>query len=466
MLFNSVQFGVFFAMVLVAFVASPRRYRTSVLLGASLSFYALWVPAYLVLLLGTLSVNFLLTKRMSRSPHPRRYLVASVAITLSLLAVFKYAAFGVELATPFVRRALDTSQRIPELVLPLGISFYSFEIVSLSVDVYRGRRPCPSFARYLLFVTFFPHLIAGPIMRGGELLPQLDAGGERTPERTRRGLWLFFTGLAKKTVFADFLLSPFANDIFSAPGSANAPSHLVAAYSFAFQIYFDFSGYTDMARGLSCLLGFELPMNFEEPYLSRSPSEFWRRWHMTLSRWLRDYLYVPLGGNRRGPARTTLNLMLTMLLGGLWHGAGLNFVVWGGLHGVLLVVARFRRRPGDADRALTWSDAPRIFALFNVVCLIWVPFRCETWADAVAFARGLVSSGYSHGWPLLPTAIVGLCFVLHVVERRLRERLPVFHAKLATAAWGPLLEGGLFGAVVMLSVLSSGAGAEFIYYQF
>ncbi|HEX4474567.1 MAG TPA: MBOAT family protein, partial [Polyangiaceae bacterium] len=207
MLFNSVQFGVFFAMVLVGFVASPRRYRTSVLLGASLSFYALWVPAYLVLLLGTLSVNFLLTKRMSRSPHPRRYLVASVAITLSLLAVFKYAAFGVELATPFVRRALDTSPRIPELVLPLGISFYSFEIVSLSVDVYRGRRPCPSFARYLLFVTFFPHLIAGPIMRGGELLPQLDAGGERTPERTRRGLWLFFTGLAKKTVFADFLLS-------------------------------------------------------------------------------------------------------------------------------------------------------------------------------------------------------------------------------------------------------------------
>ena len=466
MLFNSVQFGVFFAMVFVAFVAAPPRYRTSVLLAASLSFYALWVPTFLVLLLGTLSANFVLTKRMSRSAHPRRYLVASVGLTLSLLAVFKYAAFGVELAAPLVHRALGKSPRIPELVLPLGISFYSFEIVSLSVDVYRGRRPCPTFGRYLLFVTFFPHLIAGPILRGGELLPQLDAGGARTPERTRRGLWLFFAGLAKKTVFADFLLSPFANDIFSTPGSTNGPSHLVAAYSFAFQIYFDFSGYTDMARGLSCLLGFELPMNFEEPYLSRSPSEFWRRWHMTLSRWLRDYLYVPLGGNRRGSTRTTLNLLITMLLGGLWHGAGLNFVVWGGLHGLLLVVARFRAKNRNDDRAVTWSDAPRIFALFNVVCLIWVPFRCETWGDSVAFGRGLVSSGYLQGWPLLPTAIVGLCFVLHVAERRLRERLPEIHATLATAAWGPALEGWLLGAVVMLSVLSSGAGAEFIYYQF
>ena len=416
--FNSFQFGLFFAAVFVAFVAVPTRLRVSVLLAASLAFYALWVPSYLFLLLGTLGVNFLLTKRMRASPHPRRYLVLSIGLTLSLLAVFKYAAFGLELVTPILR-GIGARPRIPDVVLPLGISFYSFEIISLAVDVYSGKRPCPSFGRYLLFVTFFPHLIAGPIMRGGELLPQLEFGGERTGERTRRGLWLFMVGLAKKTILSDFLLLPFVNEIFDVPGAASGPVHLIAAYCFAFQIYFDFSGYSDMASGLACILGFELPMNFEEPYLSRSPSEFWRRWHMTLSRWLRDYLYIPLGGNRRGATRTLINLFITMLLGGLWHGAGLNFIIWGGLHGVLLALGRLLQRSSrpDEDRPLTWSDIPSIVLLFHAVCFIWVPFRAANWADAALFYRGLLSGGYSHGWPILPTLAVGLCGTLHVVER-------------------------------------------------
>jgi D-alanyl-lipoteichoic acid acyltransferase DltB (MBOAT superfamily) len=303
-------------------------------------------------------------------------------------------------------------------------------------------------------------------MRGSELLPQLEAGGERTRARTRRGLWLFAVGLMKKTVLSDFLLLPYVTEVFDAPGGASAAAHLVAAYSFAFQIYFDFSGYTDMARGLSCVLGFELPMNFEEPYLSRDPSEFWARWHMTLSRWLRDYLYIPLGGNRHGLARTLVALLVTMLLGGLWHGAGVNFVVWGALHGVLLVVYRLARSRVQRDAPLRWRDAPRIALLFNLVCLAWVPFRAATWSDAATFYAAIMGRNQLHGWPPLPTAVVVLCMALHVVERALRTRLPQIHEQIARAAWGPVLEGGLLGVVLVGSLLASGAGVEFIYFQF
>jgi alginate O-acetyltransferase complex protein AlgI len=466
MLFNSPQFAIFFAVVFAAFVVSPKPHRLRVLLAASLLFYALFRPSYLALLLAILTVNYFLAWRMTKSAHPRRYLLASIVVTLSTLGVFKYAAFALALGSP-VLRAFGPLPRLPELVLPLGISFYSFECISLSVDLYRGRLECPSFARYALFVTFFPHLIAGPIMRGNELLPQFELGGERTRERTRRGLWLFAVGLAKKVILSDFLLLPFVSEVFGVPGSMNGPCHLVAAYSFAFQIYFDFSGYTDMARGIASVLGFELPMNFEEPYLSRDPSEFWRRWHMTLSRWLRDYLYVPLGGNRRGPARAHVNVMLTMLLGGLWHGAGLNFVLWGGLHGLLLSAHRLFRGNRKADTGrFGWSDLPKVILLFQAVCWAWVPFRASTWANTLAFWRGILGRGYLGGWPVVPLVIVCSCAALHVAERYFRTRLPAIHRKVDGAAWGPALEGGLLGAVVSASVLASGAGVEFIYFQF
>lgn len=207
---------------------------------------------------------------------------------------------------------------IPDVFLPLGISFYSFQIIALAVDSYRDARSAPrSLSLYALFITFFPQLIAGPILRGPQLLPQLLEGARFSSQRRNRGLVLCAVGLIKKMVFADFLLGPFVNSIFAEPGIANAAFHWAAMYAFSFQIYFDFSGYSDMARGLALLMGFELPLNFEEPFLSRNPSELWRRWHITLSQWLRDYLYLPLGGNRSGAARTYLNLMLTMLLGGL-----------------------------------------------------------------------------------------------------------------------------------------------------
>jgi alginate O-acetyltransferase complex protein AlgI len=466
-LFNSPEFAIFFAVVLAALAAAPERHRMRVLLAASLVFYLLWVPRYLVLLLAMVGVNHAIVRRMVRSAHPGRYLAASIVLTLSVLGTFKYGGLVVDIGGPILRRVLGREPRAPELVLPLGISFYTFELISLSVDIYRRRLPCPSLGRYALFTTFFPHLIAGPIIRGEELLPQLDLGGERTRVRTRRGLWLIAVGLAKKAILSDFLLRPFVDEVFGIAGAGNGPAHLVAAYSFAFQIYFDFSGYSDMARGISCLLGFELPMNFEEPYLSRNPSEFWRRWHMTLSRWLKDYLYIPLGGSHRGEVRTHANVIVTMLLGGLWHGAGLNFVIWGGLHGVLLSLHRFFRgnRRMVRDR-LRWSDVPSILLLFNVVCFIWVPFRMTTWNDTLQFWRGILHPGYAHNWPPLPLAIVALCAALQLGERVIRLRLPAIQRAASDAAWGPVLEGSLLGLILTASVLSSGAGVEFIYFQF
>jgi D-alanyl-lipoteichoic acid acyltransferase DltB (MBOAT superfamily) len=468
MLFNTAQFAIFFTAVLLVYRCLPRRGRNAWLLGCSLLFYFLWIPSYLLLLLVEIGVNFALLRAMLRSSRPRVFLVASIVFTLGLLAFFKYAAFLLESAVPLSEGLLGHAPPLPEVLLPLGISFYSFQILALQIDSFRGTiEPPRSLARYALFVAFFPQLIAGPILRGHEFLPQLERGGHLESERTRRGLWLIAAGLAKKAILGDYLLAPFVNEVYGNPGVASAPVQLLATYGFAFQIYFDFSGYTDMARGMACLLGFELPFNFREPYLSRNPAEFWRRWHTTLSRWLRDYLYIPLGGNRRGPSRIYANLLLTMLLGGLWHGAGWNFVIWGGLHGLLLSLhRRFRRRPTDAERSFAPGDVLRVFTLFHAVCLLWVFFRAETFGDALLILERLLTGSYGVAWPVLPTAVVAFCFGLHVAERGLRPRLPRIREWLGQGAFGGAIEGLALGAIAALAIAASGVGAEFIYFQF
>ncbi|MDP3937110.1 MAG: MBOAT family O-acyltransferase [Deltaproteobacteria bacterium] len=467
MLFNSYPFLIFFLAVLVTYRAIPARHRVSLVLGASLLFYFLWIPQYLLLLLVDIGVNYALLRAMVRSSRPRRYLAAVLVFNLGLLGWFKYAAFIVSSIAAawgiFEPVALPT----PKILLPLGISFYTFMIIALAVDTYRGDiEPVKSLRDYAVFMCFFPHLIAGPILRGSEFLPQLRKVTGASPEQVRRGAWLIASGLVKKVLLADLLLAPFVNVVFGAPGFASAPEHLVAVYSFAFQIYFDFSGYTDIARGAALLLGFELPLNFEEPYLARDPAEFWRRWHMTLSRWLRDYLYVPLGGNRKGRARTLVNLMLTMLLGGLWHGAAWNFVIWGGFHGLLLVAHRLlaagRRR---AERPLRWSDALRIVLLFHAVCLLWIFFRANTFADASAVLHRLFTGTYTQTWPVLQIGIVALCAALHVLERPARVHLAVVRERLS-GPWGAVIEGAAIGAVAGLVYLFGGVGGEFIYFQF
>ena len=468
MLFNSPQFALFLLAAVCLYRALPTRLRNPFLLGASLLFYTLWLPAYLVLLLADIAVNYALLRGMVRSSRPKLYLVASIVFTLGLLGTFKYAALLVTTTLPILEGLFDFTGPIPDLFLPLGISFYSFQILGFSIDSYRGEtRTLPPLSRYALFISFFPQLVAGPILRGTQFLPQLARGGEITPERTRRGLWLLGVGLAKKVILADYLLAGFVDLVFDARGVESPVFYWVALYSFAFQIYYDFSGYTDMARGIALLLGFELPFNFQEPYLSRSPSEFWRRWHITLSRWLADYLYIPLGGNRRGSVRTLANLMLTMLLGGLWHGASWNFVIWGGIHGLILVLHRaLGRRPVDLDAPLGLRDVPRILVVFHAVCLAWVFFRAEDFDSALAFIRHLFVGENAFGLPWIQIGVVVLCALLHLAERSLRTRLPAIRAQLAGKTWGDAVQGALLGALVALALAVSGVGGDFIYFQF
>jgi alginate O-acetyltransferase complex protein AlgI len=400
------------------------------------------------------------------SERKRAWLVAACVWNISLLSVFKYAAMFVASVLPVLETA-EISASIPDVLLPLGISFYTLQILGMTIDTYRGRAVAvESLREYALFVSFFPQLIAGPILRS-TFIVQLRAG---TPGAwDRRGLWLIASGLLKKVVFADFLLAPFVNPVFAVPEAATASMVLMAIYSFTFQIYFDFSGYTDIARGLARLLGFELPLNFREPFLSRNPAEFWRRWHISLSQWLRDYLYIPLGGNRGKALATYFNLMLTMLISGLWHGSAWTFVVWGGLHGLLLVTHRlFANRAGaETDReSLSWRDSLSILVFFHFVAILFVLFRADGLENAVAVLGRLFLGSWADAWPTLQTAIVVLCGLLHVIERAIRLHLDRWLVKFSSRS-GRFAEGAIAGALVVVSILLGGAaGGQFIYFQF
>jgi alginate O-acetyltransferase complex protein AlgI len=467
MLFNSLPFAVFFALLYLLLRLAPRRMEARLLLGASLLFYTMWHPAYLVLLGVEAGVNYLFLRRIVLRGRSRALLAGSIVFTLGLLGWFKYSALTIRTLAPILEAGFGFGIEIPNFILPLGISFYSFQIIAMNIDAYRGQvDELPSFPRYLLFISFFPQLIAGPIVRAGELLPQIERGSRRTPDRSRRGIWLLSSGAFKKIVMGDFLLAGFVDEVFGSPGVGAAGAHLIGMYAFAFQIYFDFSGYTDMARGLALLMGFELPRNFKEPYLSRDPSEFWRCWHITLSTWLRDYLYIPLGGNRAGATRVHGNLLVTMLLGGLWHGAAWKFMIWGGLHGLLLVI---HRRFGSRERghaALAWRDVPRILVLFHLVCLIWLFFRAESTGDAFIYLSHLFTGDYSSGLPLVETAIVFLSMGFHVLERLVLTRRHELQELLAKNGWGSLVEGAALGTIATLCLAAMGSGGEFIYFQF
>jgi len=468
MLFNSIPFLILFAIVFIAHRSVSTEHRRSVLLIASLVFYSMWIPVYLALFVGVLAINYSLQRLMLRSERPKFWLTTSVVFSLVVLGFFKYAAFFVASLIPVLEGMGLSAPGVPEILLPLGISFFTFQIIALTVDTYRGEiEPVESFSEYALFISFFPQLIAGPIVRGWQLLPQIREGGRVTRERTREGAWLIALGLMKKVLVADLLLAPYVDRVFAEPGFNTAPEHLIAVYSFAFQIYFDFSGYTDMARGLAKILGLELPLNFREPYLSRNPAEFWRRWHMTLSQWLRDYLYIPLGGNRSGTVLTQRNLFLTMLLGGLWHGAAWNFVIWGGLHGIMLIIHRWLpgSRGVDDGEGLRWADIPRILFFFHLVCFAWIFFRAENLVEAIDFITRTATGSYARLWPWFQVIVVLFCMLFHVVERFARLR---FNAILMSldSRWGGVLEGALLGVIAGLVALLGAVGGEFIYFQF
>lgn len=492
MAFNSLEYALFFALVFCAFWALRRfhRLRTVLLVGSSAWFYTRfdygpghahlgWI--YLAVLFCSAVVDFVLaraihgvdwTERAASDPdwatrRRKHLLVLSIVYNLGVLAWFKYTNFGID----SVRSVLDSAgvhvhPRALDVVLPIGISFFTFETMSYTIDVYRRElAPAKSFLEYLLFISFFPHLVAGPIIRPKAMLPQLRGDPVFDAERGSQGLFLIACGLMKKVVIADYLALNLVDRVFGSPEWYSGTETLAGVYGYALQIYCDFSGYTDIAIGSALLLGYVLPKNFDSPYRSTSLQEFWHRWHISLSSWLRDYLYIPLGGSKGVAWKTYRNLMITMLLGGLWHGASWNFVVWGAMHGVALAATRmWQRRRGDRKRN-DGVAASRFkgFLTFHYVCLAWIFFRAPDFHGAMAVLRQIVRGGLHAG--NLTRGIV-LClavgFVTHLLPDRAFTRMRDGFIRLPALAQGAVL----FVIALVLREVASSAVVPFVYFQF
>ena len=467
MLFNSLHFVVFFVIVLTL-NKSLRPWPTAqkfMLLAASYYFYGQWSWMYLGIIVYSTLLDYGIALGMVRVSRPRYLLLLSLFTNLGLLAFFKYANWLIE-NWNVANAALGTSLQFSamDIVLPVGISFYTFQSLSYTIDVYRGvSRPRRNLLDYALFVSFFPQLAAGPIVRDYEFFKELDSDQRVDAADVQRALVLIAFGFVKKIVFADNL-ALYADPIFANPAQHGFWDSVLAVYAFSFQIYCDFSGYTDIAIGLALLLGFRYPQNFNYPYFADSVQEFWRRWHMTLSRWLRDYLYISLGGNRNGELHTYVNLMLTMLLGGLWHGASWNFVIWGGLHGGYLAFERavlFRLPFWNADtavmRVLRWA------LTFHLVCFAWIFFRAKTFGDAkvlLANIVGAASPAFDTNAHLPMLSLLLAMLAVHLLggwkgfkEWLARERGPAFATTLAAIG-------------LLLIWFTPAATTPFIYFQF
>jgi D-alanyl-lipoteichoic acid acyltransferase DltB (MBOAT superfamily) len=467
MLFNSLEFGVFLALVLLGhFVLLPARWvgaRKGWLLFASYLFYASWNPFFSLLLAFSTAVDFGVGLALERAaaPRARRALLGlSLLANLGLLGFFKYGRFAADAALGLAGGALRQGE-LPwlEVALPVGISFYTFQSLSYSIDVYRRQQPATrSWLDFALYVSFFPQLVAGPIVRARDLLPQLSGPRRTRADDVHVAVTRIAAGLVKKVVLADGL-GVYVDAVFAQPEAFVGVEVALALYAFAFQILLDFSGYCDIAIGLGRLFGVRLPENFDRPYLAASVREFWRRWHITLSTWLRDYVYVSLGGNRHGPGRTGVNLMATMVLGGLWHGAGYGFLLWGAYHGALLVIHRawVRARGGAASRV------PRglaVLCTFHLVLAGWLLFRAPSLEVAGALLARLPVGGFAPDERSL--RVLGLLAVIAAIQLATRTRG-------LESGWRRLpapVQGAGFALVAFLVYLASGRTHEFIYFQF
>lgn len=467
MLFHSFQFLVFFSIVFTVYwLLRDHRQRLMWLLGTSCYFYMSWNPWLILLILLSAAVDYLVALRLDRvdsQPVRRLLLIGSISANLGLLLYFKYTNFLLDAVTPAINLlGVKFQPPLVHLILPLGISFYTFETISYIVDVYHRRRPSvKNLVDYALYIMFFPHLVAGPIVRPHDFLPQLATQKQWSWLRIQVGLQQFLVGLFKKAVIAD-TLAPVVDQVFLNPGGYESSAIWLAVLCYAVQIYCDFSGYSDMAVGLAHTLGFSLPANFRMPYLASSITEFWGRWHITLSTWLRDYLYIPLGGNRGGTLYTYRNLMLTMLLGGLWHGAEWTFLIWGLYHGILLIVDRaFPRRGWFA----TPASKPLWTALtFLCVCIGWVFFRAHRLQDAgTILTRMLIPTGGT-SLTYASCVVVTLCLLVVLAGHLIAEWADI--KKLLRALPRPVL-GALLGlSLFAIQLLIPEGSKAFIYFQF
>lgn len=474
MLFNSFDFVAYFAFVTGAYHLLPRQYRWILVLAASCYFYMAFIPVYILILFFTIIFDYYAGLMIERSEGSQRkmYLLVSLVVNLGVLCFFKYFNF-VNTNLQDLAHFLHWNYPIENLriILPIGLSFHTFQSMSYTIEVYRGHQKAErNIGMFALYVMYYPQLVAGPIERATALLPQLQNPRPVDRGMLASGFQLMMMGFLKKVAIADSL-APYANKAFEDPSALSSPALLISLYMFAIQIYCDFSGYTDIARGASRWMGIDLMINFKQPYLSRNITEFWRRWHISLSFWLRDYLYISLGGNRGGRAKTIRNLMLTMLLGGLWHGASWTFVVWGGLHGLYLALHKLM----TGDRKIGLISPPegmkswlvfafQAFATFNLVCLTWIFFRAADFTQAWAYLSGIFTNGF-HPDYLGLTAVFAFYSILILIvdlncwyedrELPLPDQAPVFIRGLAYAA-----------ALFLISFVGVNEVVPFIYFQF
>jgi alginate O-acetyltransferase complex protein AlgI len=460
--------------LILAFVVTwlssrARRLRLLFLLGASYFFYAQSGVRFLALIFACSTADFLLSHAIGRASEPavrKRWLVLTVVMNLGVLGFFKYLHFGVDNAqVALAALGVHLPRLALSITLPVGISFFTFESMSYVIDVYRGDiEPHESYLEYLTFVAFFPHLVAGPIVRPRDLLPQLARAPQWDEREASKALLLIATGLLKKLAIADYLALNLVDRVFDAPTQYSALECYVAVVAYAVQIYSDFSGYTDIAIGSAALLGVRFPANFAAPYQAFDIVDFWRRWHISLSTWLRDYLYIPLGGNRHGRVRTYFNLIATMVLGGLWHGPKWTFVVWGGLHGVALACNRaWRERTGvTAPRSLA-GRALATFCTFHFVLLAWVFFRADSFRSARAvFGEIATLTGYHPNLDPRVLGVLALGLGLHFLPAWLESRIRERFAALPGVAQGL----ALFAMLLLVRRMASAEAVPFVYFQF
>jgi D-alanyl-lipoteichoic acid acyltransferase DltB (MBOAT superfamily) len=484
MLFHTWVFAVFFLIVYPVYLAvrHNNRLMNVWLMLASYTFYGWWNPWYLLLLFGTSAIDYLMVVLMERSQSQRKrtaWLVISLVSNFGFLGYFKYSGFLTENINTFLAH-LGLAGRLPdpiaypnamlallgvredrfftEVILPIGISFHTFQSMSYTIDAYNGVIQTErSFVRFLTFVSFFPQLVAGPIERAHNLLPQL----QRTPPITRRditdGLSLFLVGFFKKVALADYL-AQYVDPVYGNPGFYQAPALILATLAFGWQIYFDFSGYTDMARGIASLMGFRMMLNFNNPYTATGLGDFWNRWHISLSTWFKDYLYFPLGGSRHGKVRTYINMFITMIVSGIWHGAAWTFVVWGGLHALGRCLTR------ELEQTEFYRERiPRLvkqLAVFTFVMFTWIFFRAQSLSDAWLVIERMFTTGWADPqFPLLMALLV-----LAVWAYELLYTSPSSLGRWVDAA--PVRVGLAGLMITYLAIVAQPSTKQFIYFQF
>jgi len=483
MTFTSLTFVIFLPVVFALYWAlRQRRAQNALLLGAGYFFYGWWDYRFCALMALSSLVDFTAGLVIAGATDPRRRklaLAASISFNLGLLGFFKYYNFFVENLRALAETlGWSAPASTLEVILPVGISFYTFQTISYAIEVYRGTlQPTHSLLDYATYVSFFPQLVAGPIERGQALLPQFCRDRHFAPAVASAGARQILWGFIKKMVVADNL-ARIVNDVYAAPGAHSGAEVAVATVAFAFQIYADFSAYSDIASGCARLLGIRLMRNFAYPYFSADLGEFWRRWHISLSTWFRDYLYIPLGGNRCGAIRRNLNVLITFVLSGLWHGASWNFVVWGAINGVGVLPALNARSdtsrrqptttPGGDGRLPPWHLLARMLLTFSVVCLSWIFFRATTWSNAAAALRQLLTGGWSPGayLRLAPQELKGLVLIAGFVAtewvaRRHETPLSLIADRPTWCRWATYT--ALFWGTIYGTAPSS---SPFIYFQF